>query len=647
MKMESKHFLSCGESVRINYNVQSGSAVLMSSTGLKVFYVENNAWKEFLLNTPVQTPLPYEGLIRIEALNAGKNAALLINVDAEGNEIDRLEISVGVCRVSIRNDSDRDGDVDLIDIGNDSWVWGADQRGAIALVNNDKEISEYDPSGTYYSEWSKLIVEDTLLDDFPDEVFLTLSATEGSSTRFTVYSKSDDGKYVRILGADPNGKAEPIIYSDPLSHKGQELYLEAHEYPSPNFEGLITLELLLFQERNIIASDSVVFRVAPWIMTPNTLPPEKVFTCRIKSGENVNDRFIEQLSEVLDNIHVPLVIIDPQDHLGDRWIQDEIEFGYVQGPSHVLPVVLDSPRDRGLDGFPEKRLLGPDFGHFQVGGSAPNSLDSFGNLEVSPPVSVHGRNYPFGRIVFGGRKFGDYSESNRQMMPQLRKFLYSQKVQSPFEIYTDWLTVGHTDEIVCFVPAFNDKGFEVLVASPQRAKAILQGLQTNGFGQKIMFSGMKRGNPGSSESAEVKIDELLNDNAFWKDNDKYQNYMDYNTSIFKRELEINDEHIIQIPVLFHPTGKDRTAAYFPDMVNHLVINKVSMVPKPHGPIINGECAFERAFKQAVPERDVIFIEDWYSYHELLGEVHCGTNIQRKPFLNKTWWSHKPDGGYDI
>lgn len=645
--MESNHFLSRGESTRINYNVQTGSVLLSNSIGLKVFYVESNAWKEFTLDSPVQAPLLYEGLLRIQALDAGKNSAVLLNADSSGNEIGRLEINVDVCRVSLRNDSDRDGDVDFIDSGNESWVWGNAQRGAIALVNNDLEINEEDPSNDYYSEWSKLIVENTLLEEFPDNVYLSLTTTEGASTKFTVYSKSIEGNYNRILGVDPKGDEEPIIYSTPLSTKGQELYIEAHEYPNSNFEGLITLELLLIQGRSIIASDTVVYRVAPWIMTPNTLPPERVFTCRIINGENTNDKFLEGLSGALNNINVPLTIVEPQDHLGDRWIQDEIEFGYVQGASHVLPVVMDSPRDRGLDDFPEKKLLGPDFGHFQIGGSAPNSLDSFGNLEVSPPISVNGRDYPFGRIVFGGKKFGDYSESNRQMMPQLRKFLYSQKVQSPFEVYTDWLTVGHVDEIVCFVPAINDIGFQVLVASPQRAMAILQRLQLSGHGEEIMFSGMKRGSPGSSESAEITINELIGDNYFWENNNNYQRYMNSNASILRRELGIDDEHIIQIPVLFHPTGEARTAAYFPDMVNHLVINNVSIVPKPHGPNIEGECAFEKAFKSAVPEREVVFIDDWYSYHEMLGEVHCGTNIQRKPFKNKTWWSHRPDGGYDI
>jgi protein-arginine deiminase len=29
------------------------------------------------------------------------------------------------------------------------------------------------------------------------------------------------------------------------------------------------------------------------------------------------------------------------------------------------------------------------------------SLDSFGNLEVSPPVTVNGKEYPLGRILIG------------------------------------------------------------------------------------------------------------------------------------------------------------------------------------------------------------------------------------------------------
>ncbi len=645
--MEQSYFLSRNESVRTNFNVQNGSVSLTKRHGLRIYYIESNSWKEFDLNAPIPAPLVYEGLIRIEAIDAGINSATLINTNSEGNEIDRFSIHVDVCKLSIRNDSDRDGDIDLVDNSNESWVWGDEQRGAIVLVNNDKDINEIDPENITHSEWSEFVVGDTLLSAFPDDVRLILSASEGATNRFTVYAKSEGDGYERILGVDPTGQSDPISFSNKLPINGSTYYLEAHEYAGADFAGLITIELLLVKGQSVISSDSAVFRVAPWIMTPNTLTPIRAFTCRMVNGANTNDSFIEGLQDALNNANVPLTIIEPQDHMGDRWIQDEIEFGYVQGASHTLPVVLDSPRDRGLDDFPEKNLLGPDFGHFQIGGTTPNSLDSFGNLEVSPPSEVNGRQYPFGRIVFGGKKFGDYSESNRQMMPHLRKFFYAQKVQSPFEIYTDWLTVGHVDEIICFIPAHNDIGYQVLVASPQRAKAILERLQFQGHGDSVMFKEMMRGEPRSGDSAEISVTNLLNDIEFWLQNGSYQTIMDSNSSILKKELGLTDEHIIQIPVLFHPTEPQRTAAYFPDMVNHLVVGNTSIVPKPHGPIIDGECAFEKSFKDALPEREVVFVDDWYSYHEMLGEVHCGTNLQRQPFPNKTWWSHKPEGCYDI
>ena len=254
-------------------------------------------------------------------------------------------------------------------------------------------------------------------------------------------------------------------------------------------------------------------------MTPNTLPVVKVFTCEVRDANDApNELFLEGLRTALVEAKVPLHVIPDEDHLGDRWIQDEVEFGYVQGATHFIPVVFDSPRDRQLDGFPEKSLLGPDLGHFQIGGSRPNSLDSFGNLEVSPPVVVNGRNYPFGRIVFGGRQHGDYSDVSRAMMPEVRKFLYSQKVQSPFEIFTDWLTVGHVDEIVCFVPAPTRLGFKVLLASPESAKALLTRLSKSGHGKIPMFVGRRRAN---GASAELSIDALLGDRSFWTANDRF------------------------------------------------------------------------------------------------------------------------------
>lgn len=45
---------------------------------------------------------------------------------------------------------------------------------------------------------------------------------------------------------------------------------------------------------------------------------------------------------------------------------------------------------------------GPDFGYVaQETPENTSSLDSFGNLEVSPPVTVRSKEYPLGRILIG------------------------------------------------------------------------------------------------------------------------------------------------------------------------------------------------------------------------------------------------------
>ena len=389
-------------------------------------------------------------------------------------------------------------------------------------------------------------------------------------------------------------------------------------------------------------------RVAPWIMTPNTLPIEEVYVCDTRETDVPNSEFLRELQDVCRSLDVPLRIVQIDEHGGDRWIQDEVEFGFSESPTHVLPVVCDSPRDRELDHW-SRLQVGPDLGHFQLGGSTPNSLDSFGNLEVSPPVTVRGRRYPFGRIVFGGREYGDFREASRQMMPELRRFLHAQRVQAPIELYTDWLTVGHIDEIVSFVPARNAKGFQVLLASPRKARGVLDRLAEAGHAEAVMFEGLRRGDPETGPPAAVGVGQLLADGPFWEANDSFGSIMDLNREMLLMELDVGEADVVELPVLFWPTspGDPRTAAFFPDMVNHLVIGDVSVVPRPYGPRVEGVDAFERAFRDALPERDARFVDDWYAYHEQLGEVHCGTNARRRPWTDVHWWEHRPDGGFDI
>lgn len=65
---------------------------------------------------------------------------------------------------------------------------------------------------------------------------------------------------------------------------------------------------------------------------------------------------------------------------------------------------------QGLSSLTRHLLLpsqGPDFGYVtrgpQTGGIT--DLDSFGNLEVSPPVTVGKKRYPLGRILIGDSSY--------------------------------------------------------------------------------------------------------------------------------------------------------------------------------------------------------------------------------------------------
>ncbi|MEQ2273670.1 hypothetical protein XENORESO_007061, partial [Xenotaenia resolanae] len=220
---------------------------------------------------------------------------------------------------------------------------------------------------------------------------------------------------------------------------------------------------------------------------------------------------------------------------------------------------------------------GPDFGYVTrvAHRKDVSSLDSFGNLEVSPPVTVNGKKYPLGRILIGVAF--PTATKGRNMTKVVQDFLWAQKVQEPVALFSDWLFVGHIDEFMSFVPA------------PDRKSCI-----------------------------------------------------DWNRDVLKRELGLDDDDIIDLPILFKLENKDaeyRAVAYYPDMVNMIVLGKNLGIPKPFGPKVNGRCVLEAEMCSLMEALGLncTFIDDFATYHKLLGEVHCGSNVRRKPFDFK-WWN---------
>uniref|UniRef100_A0A674K3G5 Peptidyl arginine deiminase 2 n=1 Tax=Terrapene triunguis TaxID=2587831 RepID=A0A674K3G5_9SAUR len=415
-----------------------------------------------------------------------------------------------------------------------------------------------------------------------------------------------------------------------------EFFVEGLRFPDDTFPGLVSINISLLESltevgipRAPIFTDTVVFRVAPWIMTPNTLAPVNVFVCSVKD----NYLFLKEVKSLVSKASCDLKVCFGYVNRGDRWMQDEIEFGYIHAPHKCFPVVLDSPRDGGLKEFPIKELLGPDFGYvtreplFEV----VTSLDSFGNLEVSPPVTVNGKAYPLGRILIGS---SFPTSAGRRMTKVVRDFLYAQQVQSPVELYSDWLTVGHVDEFVTFVPLPDKKQFRMLMASTSACYKLFREKQKEGHGEATMFKGKLL----HTYTKRVTINKVLSNEVMVQENQYVQRCIDWNRDILKKELGLTEKDIIDLPALFKIDKMGKAMAYFPNMVNMIVLSRDLGIPKPFGPIIEGDCCLEAHVRSLLEPLGLMcsFIDDISSYHKMLGEVHCGTNVHREPFSFK-WW----------
>ncbi|NWV90135.1 PADI2 deiminase, partial [Machaerirhynchus nigripectus] len=282
---------------------------------------------------------------------------------------------------------------------------------------------------------------------------------------------------------------------------------------------------------------------------------------------------------------------------------------------------------------------GPDFGYVHkeplFEGTA--SLDSFGNVEVSPPVSVAGKEYPLGRILIGS---SFPASAGRRMTRLVRDFLYAQRVQAPVELYSDWLAVGNLNEFVTFVPSSDKKRFRMLLASPAACYRLFREKQKEGQGEATMFKG--EGTALGTDTKRVTINKVLASDVLAQQNQYVQRCIDWNRDILKKELELLEEDIIDLPALFKLDKQGKAVPYFPNMVTMIVLGKDLGIPKPFGPVAGGECCLERRTRALLEPLGLCcrFLEDVASYHGSLGEVRCGTSVQRRPFAFK-WWHFRP------
>ncbi len=582
----------------------------------------------------------------------------------------------------LRADTNRDGVVDISTAADEAGEDVATSaRGAILLPNMDDDARRC-PKKTSAGKPlpdAKLAAcrdgADAVVNGARDAADLARLRTVpmpqlGGQARGTVAVTGPAARYARIF-LFRGGRWVLLRPTDALTaaelRRGVELGIEATDVvrDSSRWDGRVPVRFTVAGDGTPPA-DTVMLRVAPVLTHHHLQPVQQVAVTEPRSPEY--RRFVTALAREVKAAGVTRPLIQFKDH--DLWAQDFFEPGYVSMPGPggrptVMRVLIRSAqplRDSGRQLL--LRLRGPDVGVVQVAHKTSNSedgsLNSMGNLETIPPYTHAGRRYPAGRIIMGQRP-----EARQRPSAQMLTMLRSQGVQDPLLLDTGWLDVGHVDEFVQFLPANTPRGWRIGVADPELGLALLRNAQRAGHGRAKMFHGLRRGQRIPT------IEAMLANRSFQAANALAARKIKANLAVLKRETGVTDQEITRVPALFSSetigiasasaaqdqvqaatangsAGPRRRAvvtmsAFVPGAVNGIVLGGGRyLAPDPHGPLIGGKDIFRQATVAAYRSAGITarFIDDWYTYHIGMGEVHCGTNTLRDGSVGP-WWAAAP------
>ncbi len=538
-------------------------------------------------------------------------------------------------------DTDRNGVITAADEAGENTFTTA--RGAVFLANLDDDNNDGQRDG-----------EDNTTNaaDLPDlaRVLIhqdtNLAATDLVTLRITPGAAAARVRLFVVDGGVPQALTDPgdtSIGLNPeyIAASDVDLRIEATTTRSSNWNGEVTLQLEYADGTGVLSSDSVLLKVSPVILPDNVREPQRLFVMRVQQGA-VNPGLWNPLSQELP-FGVQLVDVDDQSYGYDRWVQDSMQTGYTLMPDgsatgHEMKVHMQLQRSQGSGLWyllPEE-ILGDDVGYVYPGGPNNTSHNYGGNLEIIPPHT----GYPFGRVVVGGGNGGSilgYPNSDGMAVNQVN-FMNAQGAQGPVvEVSSEWLVVGHVDEIFLVVPDTRvgvQRPWKVVLASPTMARDALLDIQGSGGGGLAVFEG--RG------QYERTVTGLLNDSELMAYNNAVQTRIDSVRADLESNFGLTDADFIEVPVLYEADyygALDLAVALNPGIQNMIVADDVLFIPDPEGPGFGGSDVWQQLTSQGLSPLNfqIEFVDVYESYHLLYGEAHCGSNMERGMFPTP-WWS---------
>jgi len=248
--------------------------------------------------------------------------------------------------ITILTDANRDGKLSEAD--------RQQQQRALFLFNNDDDDSDGEPdwmddqiNGPQdLKDLARIVVK------IPEELkSKNLKLTLLSYPEFVNFFQAEGASNYRLIEFGREGNLTIPDDADEL-----ELRIEGKTYADKSWDGWAPVTIIATAGETVSRASTGMI-AAPWLMLPNT---QEVQTVYVREFPERNDRFIEQLKEIVPAAGAELQIIPAGEPYRPHhiWVQDTMEIGYSQLPGQEpMHVVLRANRGKALDDFPKNSLL--------------------------------------------------------------------------------------------------------------------------------------------------------------------------------------------------------------------------------------------------------------------------------------------------
>ncbi len=571
-------------------------------------------------------------------------------------------------------DFTRDGTTEPCITEIERWESGTEKRGAIIpRCSSLKKVNDdglFDTGSGIFAAPLKIRMEADVLVEKKEQWDVNFNVAEQFKEIIRLYDDKNqailDGSSAsaKVKGLDSDGLAE---HPDCGYIKEWQFWVYSTRYAGEieDFDGKITLNITAGQGGRVLFEYAIELQVAPWIMPHNNVTMSEVCVADWSTAQKTLTRLADENYYGAPHLSFKKI---PYKNEYSVFMQDILTCGYQTfGPERsAYSALLAPPNEKYNQEFID--YINTKMDSLQLLDSTGGTYDSMGNLECTPPVD----GYPFGRLYYGKGENEGFAE------PYIR-FFKAQGIQKPIEIDTSWLTVGHVDEVISFIPNNGNKGFKMLIASPKKAYDIMEENQEN---RVLVFfktiTDLTRALADKIQSAQAFYDSFRNikTDKFLKIEDiktfnleTCQPELDTARELMKSEIGITDDEIIDVPIVYYGKG-GKANAITPCCVNCVVINDKLIVPQPYGSVLRFE-NWDKADADDVKKgrkkiHDMVYVENkpkcrdlfWeylkteitkdgnqsisvlpietWDYHKKDGQVHCASNL-RHAITHSKWW----------